>query len=133
MKKDFKTGIFLGLILTAAAAVWLATRPGLSTNARMQSRNSAAGRETLIPTGVENADATSEQVIPLAVTRSPAEEQQTGNRVRFHIVERGESLSGISYQYYGNPAEWRKISNANSDVITDANKVKAGTRLIIPW
>jgi len=132
MKKDFKTGIFLGLFLTAATAVWLATRPGLSTNARMQSRKSAAGREALIPGGAENAGTTTEQVIPLAVTRSPVEEQQTTKGVRFHIVERGETLSSISYQYYGNPAEWRKISKANSDVITDENKVKAGTRLIIP-
>jgi nucleoid-associated protein YgaU len=132
MQKDFKTGIVLGLILTAAAAIWLATRPGLSTNARMQSRDSATGQEALNSAGSENAETTAEQVITLAVTRSPAEEQQTTKSVRFHIVERGESLSSISYQYYGNPAEWRKIDNANSDVIKDANKVKAGTRLIIP-
>ena len=132
MQKDFKTGIVLGLILTAAAAIWLATRPGLSTNARIRSRDSATGREALNSAGSENAGTTSEQVIPLAVTRSPAEEQQTGKSVRFHIVERGETLSSISYQYYGNPGEWRKIYSANSDVIKDANKVKAGTRLIIP-
>jgi nucleoid-associated protein YgaU len=132
MQKDFKTGIVLGLILTAAAAIWLATRPGLSTNARMQNRDSATGREALKSVGSENAEGNSEQVIPLAVTRSPAEEQQTTKRVRFHIVQRGESLSSISYQYYGNPGEWRKIYSANSDIIKDANKVKAGTRLIIP-
>jgi len=132
MQKDFKTGIVLGLILTAAAAIWLATRPGLSTNARMQSRDSATGREVLNSAGSENTGTISEQVIPLAVTRSPAEEQQATKSVRFHIVERGESLSSISYQYYGNPGEWRKIYSVNSDVITDANKVKAGTRLIIP-
>ncbi len=132
MQKDFKTGIVLGLILTAAAAIWLATRPGLSTNARMQNRDSATGREALISAGSENAGATSEQVIPLAVTRSPAGEQQTGKSVRFHIIERGETLSSISYQYYGNPSEWRKIYSANSDIIKDASKVKAGTRLIIP-
>jgi len=132
MQKDFKTGIVLGLILTAAAAIWLATRPGLSTNARMQNRDSATGREALISEGVENAGATSEQVIPLAVTRSPSEKQQTGKSVRFHIVQRGETLSGISYQYYGNSSEWRKIYTANSDIIKNASRVKAGTKLIIP-
>jgi nucleoid-associated protein YgaU len=132
MQKDFKTGIVLGLILTAAAAIWLATRPGLSTNARMQSRDSATGREVLNSVGSEDTETTAEQVIPLAVTRSPAEEQQTDKSVRFHIVQRGETLSSISYQYYGNSGEWRKIDSANSDVIKDENKVKAGTRLIIP-
>ncbi|MHC4738443.1 MAG: LysM peptidoglycan-binding domain-containing protein [Planctomycetota bacterium] len=122
----------MGLILTAAAAIWLATRPGLSTNARMQSRDSATGREVLNSVGSEDTETTAEQVIPLAVTRSPAEEQQTDKSVRFHIVQRGETLSSISYQYYGNSGEWRKIDSANSDVIKDENKVKAGTRLIIP-
>jgi len=132
MQKDFKTGIVLGLILTAAAAIWLATRPGLSTNARMQNRDSATDREALISEGVENAGAASEQVIPLAVTRSPSEEQQTGKSVRFHIVQRGETLSSISYQYYGNSSEWRKIYTANSNIVKDASRVKAGTKLIIP-
>jgi len=132
MQKDFKTGIVLGLILTAAAAIWLATRPGLSTNARMQNRDSATGREALISEGVKNAGATSEQVIPLAVTRSPSEEQQTAKSVRFHIVQRGETLSSISYQYYGNSSEWRKIYTANSNIIKDASRVKAGTKLIVP-
>ena len=51
---------------------------------------------------------------------------------KFHIVSEGENLSVISLKYYGTANQWRKIFNANRDVISDANKVKSGIKLIIP-
>jgi len=51
---------------------------------------------------------------------------------RFHIVQRGETLSGISQQYYGSAARWQKILQANQDTIADANKISPGTKLLIP-
>lgn len=51
---------------------------------------------------------------------------------RFHIVQRGESLSIIARQYYGSSNQWRKILAANEKAIKDANKIAPGTKLIIP-
>lgn len=51
---------------------------------------------------------------------------------KFHIVLKNETLSDISRKYYGSTGQWKKIAAANSDVIKDPNKVKAGTKLIIP-
>lgn len=51
---------------------------------------------------------------------------------KFHIVREGENLSVISSKYYGTTNQWKKIFNANRDVISDANKVKTGIKLIIP-
>ncbi len=51
---------------------------------------------------------------------------------RFHIVRRGETLSEISYKYYGSTGQWRKIFEANRGTIKDANTVRSGTKLIIP-
>jgi nucleoid-associated protein YgaU len=51
---------------------------------------------------------------------------------KFHIVLRGETLSGIARQYYGVPEQWRKILAANQNVIKDPDKLTPGTKLIIP-
>ena len=51
---------------------------------------------------------------------------------RFHIVRQGETLSEISYDYYGSAGKWRKIFEANRGTVKSADVVKAGTKLIIP-
>jgi acetyl esterase/lipase/phage tail protein X len=51
---------------------------------------------------------------------------------RFHIVRKGETLSKISYKYYGSASKWRKIFEANRGTVQDANTVRSGTKLIIP-
>jgi nucleoid-associated protein YgaU len=51
---------------------------------------------------------------------------------RFHIVQKNETLSAISKEYYGTAHQWQKILEANRDTITDANKISPGTKLIIP-
>jgi acetyl esterase/lipase/phage tail protein X len=65
---------------------------------------------------------------------TPAEHVQpeTIRPQRFYIVRKGETLSGISYKYYGSAGKWRKIFEANRGTLKDANTVMPGTKLIIP-
>ena len=51
---------------------------------------------------------------------------------KFHIVQRGETLSAISQKYYGSAGKWQKIFDANRQTIQDVNKIQPGTKLIIP-
>jgi len=80
---------------------------------------------------VETADESARE--PLVVVDSTVYEQTEKIRTqRFHIVRKGETLSDISYNYYGSSKKWRRIAQANPEVIKDANKVRTGTKLIIP-
>jgi LysM repeat protein len=51
---------------------------------------------------------------------------------RFYIVRKDQTLSDISRIYYGSPNQWKKIFNANRNIIKDANKINPGIKLIIP-
>lgn len=49
-----------------------------------------------------------------------------------HVVQAGETLGTIAARYYGTPAKWATIYQANRNRVPDANNVRVGTRLDIP-
>lgn len=49
-----------------------------------------------------------------------------------YTVKKGDSLSRIAKQIYGNSNKWRKIYEANTDKIKDPNRLKIGLILKIP-
>ncbi len=49
-----------------------------------------------------------------------------------HVVEKGDTLSKIAKQYYGDPALYPKIFEANRDILKDPNQIKPGQKLRIP-
>jgi len=51
---------------------------------------------------------------------------------RFHVVEKGDTLSAIAKKYYGNANLYEKIFGANLDILHDPNKIKPGQKLRIP-
>lgn len=61
-----------------------------------------------------------------AATAPAAAETQT------HVVQSGETLATIATRYYGSPAKWNLIFNANRDRLASPNNVRVGTRLTIP-
>ena len=52
--------------------------------------------------------------------------------VKKHEVQRGESLSIIAREHYGNASLWNHIYEANKDQIDDPNLIHPGQELIIP-
>jgi nucleoid-associated protein YgaU len=51
---------------------------------------------------------------------------------RTYTVQPGDSLSKISKQFYGDPNKYMNIFNANKDKLSDPDKIKVGTELVIP-
>ncbi len=132
MPKDFKIGMYLGLAAVICAGLWLSTRSSLSARAKMS--------------GPENSEAEQEEVIEqlsfepnIPDSRSVETEIESNKKTaedveepRYHTVQNGDTLSGISYQYYGSEHKWQKILDANRNVIQNVNNLRLGVRLIIP-
>ena len=60
------------------------------------------------------------------------EEEPAAAGSELYEVQEGESLWTIAKDFYGSGATWKKIHEANLDVIPDAHDLKAGVRLRIP-
>jgi len=51
---------------------------------------------------------------------------------RTYEVVSGDTLSAIAKREYGNANEWRRIFEANRDVIDDPDRIYPGQKLKIP-
>ena len=51
---------------------------------------------------------------------------------KVYEVRSGDSLSKIAQAEYGNANEWKRIFEANKDVLSDPNKIYPGQKLRIP-
>jgi nucleoid-associated protein YgaU len=50
----------------------------------------------------------------------------------YYTVESGDSLSKIAQRVYGNAADYRKIFEANRDIIDDPDRIFPGQKIRIP-
>lgn len=49
-----------------------------------------------------------------------------------YVVQKGDSLSKIAKHHYGNANDWRRIFEANRDLIKDPDLIHPGQTLKIP-
>lgn len=69
---------------------------------------------------------------------APAPEPQAdgdsslANSVRTYVVVKGDSLSKIAGRHYGDAQKWRRIYEANRDLIKDPDLIYPGQKLRIP-
>jgi hypothetical protein len=71
-------------------------------------------------------------VVVLAGVAAPVSGQQTEPQVKQHVVQRGETLWGLSGFYFMNPYLWPQIFEANRDVIEDPHWIYPDEVLRIP-
>ena len=51
---------------------------------------------------------------------------------QYHVVVKGETLSKIAEQYYGDKMLYPKIFEANRDQLANPDRIKPGQKLRIP-
>ena len=51
---------------------------------------------------------------------------------KVYEVKSGDNLSKIAQAEYGNANEWKRIFEANKDILSDPNKIYPGQKLRIP-
>jgi nucleoid-associated protein YgaU len=147
VSRDYRIGLIAGGVLAGIALIWIATRPGLSPQPKAPPISQ--GNDEMPPGIAQNSTSAPEanQPQPAEAARVPAgppatslsdltarekTEPANATSTRIHVVRQGETLSAIAQQHYGSTKNWRKILAVNEDTIKDANKIAAGTKLIIP-
>ena len=87
------------------------------------------GRAAAAPVPAVRAPPVPEEPEPAAPVLPAAAPAAAG---RTHVVRPGETLGTIASRYYGSPAKWNRIFEANRDRLQNANRVRVGTTLVIP-
>ena len=141
MHRDLKMGLVSGMVVVIAATLYLATRPSLSSK-HLRRRSISADSQPLDqgaaaanspdPTVVDSPAAGSPPKDPNTFDWTIYEQEEKIKNERFHILRKNETLSDVAQQYYGSAAKWPKIYNANRSTIKNPNKLRPGTKIIIP-
>jgi nucleoid-associated protein YgaU len=63
---------------------------------------------------------------------SPAGSAEEAKTDRMYVVQSGDSLSKIAKKFYGNANAWKRIFEANKDVIKNPDLIQPGWKLQIP-
>ena len=50
-----------------------------------------------------------------------------------YVIKKGDSLSKIAKEYYGDPMAYKHIYQANTDILDDPNKIYPDQEIIIPY
>lgn len=60
------------------------------------------------------------------------ERKNVWDATQWHEVKKGETLSKIAQQYYGDPSLYTRIFDANKDILKNPDLIKVGQKLRIP-
>ena len=71
-------------------------------------------------------------VVSGSSSTAPSSAGSAAGGERFYVVVKGDSLSKISKMFYGDANQWKRIFDANRDVIRNADLIQPGWKLRIP-
>ena len=58
--------------------------------------------------------------------------EEPEEKAEFYTIESGDTLGAIAKRYYGSAAKYMRIFEANTDIISDPNKIYPGQKIRIP-
>lgn len=117
---------------TLAAKPEVQQRVELLEQEIQQLRNVLVQRERIIAQLTRELADTRVRPPLVAMEASPQLEPMAQKTPRTHMVQRGETLSGISERYYGTRTAWVKLYRANAEKLPDKNRLPVGAVLNIP-
>ena len=88
------------------------------------------GKKPKPPADFSNVQSGGSSTAPQA--RAPEAAPAAVGTSRIYVVVKGDSLSKIAKQEYGDGNKWRKIYEANRDIIKDPDLIYPGQELKIP-
>lgn len=91
-----------------------------------------SGTSDSLKSGAErrNAQGQDIEIVPVKKNDGTASAGEVGSTT--YTVKKGDTLSGIAEKHYGSAAKWKKIRNANSDVLDSPDDLVPGLELEIP-
>ena len=137
MPKDFKIGMGLGLLIVAAAMIWFLSRSNSNMNPAISYKNELTADQRVSSYGLLPPQDNKKNESMLEILEAEAREKGLKNALemewpKIHVVQQGQSLSQISNQYYGTPAKWEKILDANRLKLKNKDQIRPDMRLLIP-
>lgn len=67
-----------------------------------------------------------------AVAATQSAQPPAAEETRFYVIQKGDTLSGIAKQFYGNAMKYPQLFEANREVIEDPDKIYPGQKIRIP-
>ena len=105
-----------------------------------------AAKGTIAPLkkkGTKRLGGTGKMMTPQVVYHKPAtvqkeykEDEGKGTlikkEIKTYVVQKGDTLQKISEEMYGTAKKWKRIFEANKDILDDPDQIRVGQKLIIP-
>jgi nucleoid-associated protein YgaU len=105
---------------------------GESTEATVPAVNDAEVTLTAPATAPAADTPAVEPVAPVAPAANDAAAAPAAAENETYTVNKGDTLSGIALKFYGRASAWKKIADANADVLKGKTVIKPGMKLAIP-
>jgi nucleoid-associated protein YgaU len=135
--KDFKIGMAIGLLIVVAAMLWIASRSSSNMDLNLSYENEQPEDRRVsdyakVPDQDNKKDESLLDILEAEARLKGSVNVSEMEWPKIHVVQQGQSLSQISNQYYGTPAKWEKILNANRLRLKNKDQIRPQMKLVIP-